>query len=78
MFVLRVRAAAPDARVYHLSMKPSWQRWVDWPQARAANALIAKICATDPRLTYIDVATPMLATRIIRPRLEADLRSRSA
>jgi lysophospholipase L1-like esterase len=61
-FVVRVQAAVPDARIYYLSMKPSRQRWIDWPQERMGNALIAKICAADPRLTYIDVATPMLAT----------------
>jgi lysophospholipase L1-like esterase len=60
-FVARVEAVVPDARIYYLSMKPSRQRWIDWPQEHAGNALIAKICAGDPRLTYIDVATPMLA-----------------
>jgi lysophospholipase L1-like esterase len=61
MFVTRVEAAVPDARIYYLSMKPSRQRWVDWPQEYAGNALIAQICAADPRLSYIDIATPMLA-----------------
>jgi lysophospholipase L1-like esterase len=60
-FVARVEAAVPDARIYYLSMKPSLQRWVDWPKEHAGNALIAHICAGDPRLSYIDVATPMLA-----------------
>jgi lysophospholipase L1-like esterase len=102
MFVARVQAAVPDAHIYYLSMKPSRQRWVDWPQERMANALIAQICAGDPRLAYIDVATAMLAagapppsalfmpdgmhpspkgyalwTKIIKPRLEADLTPRS-
>src|SRR5580698_6130116 len=44
MFVARVAAAVPDARIYYLSMKPSRQRWVDWPQERMGNALIAQIC----------------------------------
>jgi lysophospholipase L1-like esterase len=61
MFVARVEAAVPDARIYYLSMKPSRQRWTDWPQEHMGNTLIAKICAGDPRLAYIDVATPMLA-----------------
>jgi len=61
MFVARVEAAVPDAHIYYLSMKPSRQRWADWPQERTGNALIAQICAGDPRLAYIDVATPMLA-----------------
>jgi lysophospholipase L1-like esterase len=61
MFVTRVETAVPDARIYYLSMKPSRERWIDWPQEQRGNTLIAKICASDPRLTYIDVATPMLA-----------------
>lgn len=61
-FVARVAAAVPDARIYYVSMKPSRQRWADWPDEHSGNALIATICARDPRLTYIDVATPMLAT----------------
>jgi lysophospholipase L1-like esterase len=100
-FVARVEAAVPDALIYYLSMKPTRQRWVDWPQEHTGNILIAEICASDPRLTYIDVATPMLAagtpppselfmpdgmhpspkgyalwTRIIKPRIQADLASR--
>jgi lysophospholipase L1-like esterase len=61
IFVTRVEAAVPDARIYYLSMKPSRQRWVDWPHENTGNILIAEICTSDPRLTYIDVATPMLA-----------------
>ena len=61
-FVARVESAVPDARIYYLSMKPSRQRWADWPPEQTGNALIAKICAGDARLGYIDVATPMLAT----------------
>jgi lysophospholipase L1-like esterase len=61
MFVARVEAAVPDARIFYLSMKPSRQRWTDWTQEQTGNALIAQICAGDPRLAYIDVATPMLA-----------------
>jgi lysophospholipase L1-like esterase len=60
-FVARVAMAVPDARIYYLSMKPSRQRWEDWPKEHAGNTLIAQICAGDPRLRYIDVATPMLA-----------------
>ena len=60
-FVARVEAAVPDARIYYLSMKPTRQRWADWPSEQAGNTLIAKICAGDTRLTYVDVATPMLA-----------------
>jgi lysophospholipase L1-like esterase len=60
-FVTRVEAALPDTRIYYVSMKPSRERWADWPQEQSGNALIAAICARDPRLAYIDIATPMLA-----------------
>ena len=41
--------------------KPSPSRWKLWPQAHEVNAKIAAMCAADKRLTYIDIATPMLA-----------------
>jgi lysophospholipase L1-like esterase len=61
-FVSRVQAALPDVRIYYLSMKPSRLRWTNWPQYRQANAQISAICRRDPRLGYIDVATPLLAS----------------
>jgi len=59
-FVSRVRAAVPDVRIYYLSIKPTRLRWSDWPRQQKANAEISALCAGDPRLGYIDVATPML------------------
>jgi lysophospholipase L1-like esterase len=67
MFVTRVEAAVPDAHIYYLSMKPSRRRWTDWPEEHTGNSLIAEICAGDPRLAYIDVATPMLAAGMPPP-----------
>ena len=32
MFVARVEAVVPDAHIFYVSMKPSRQRWVDWPE----------------------------------------------
>jgi lysophospholipase L1-like esterase len=58
--VATIHAYAPGARVYYLSIKPSQARWARWPEMQRANALIAKACATDSRLTYVDVATPLL------------------
>jgi hypothetical protein len=61
-FVGLVHAAVPDARIYFLAIKPSRLRWARWPEMRRANQAIAAACARDPRLAYLDVATPMLAT----------------
>ena len=60
-FVSLVQAGVPDVRIYYLSIKPSRLRWSDWPRQQKANAEISALCAGDPRLGYIDVATPMLA-----------------
>lgn len=93
-----VHAAVPDARIYYLAIKPSRMRWARWPEMAQANAEIAALCADDPRLGFLDVATPMLATgepparelfifdglhlsaegyalwtRVVKPRLAADL-----
>jgi lysophospholipase L1-like esterase len=61
-FALKVHAAVPDARIYYLAIKPSRLRWARWPEMKRANDEIAAFCAGDPRLGFLDVATPMLAT----------------
>jgi lysophospholipase L1-like esterase len=61
-FAARVHAALPDARIYYLAIKPSRMRWARWPEMAKANAEIAAFCEADPRLAFLDVATPMLAT----------------
>lgn len=61
-FVAKVHAAVPDARIYYLAIKPSRMRWARWPEMSRANAEIAAFCAEDPRLAFLDVASPMLAT----------------
>jgi lysophospholipase L1-like esterase len=55
-----VHAHAPGARIYFLSIKPSKARWERWPEMRRANELIARLCDGDPRLSFLDVATPLL------------------
>ena len=57
-----VHSYVPDTRVYYLSIKPSRMRWARWPEQAKANAAIAALAADDPRLGFIDIATPMLAT----------------
>ena len=50
----------PGTRIYILAVKPSIARWQLWPTMQAANALLAAKAVADPRITFIDVATPML------------------
>ena len=59
-FVNRVHRELPDCRIYFLAIKPSIRRWTLWPQMQQANQSIAAACATDKRLTYVDVAGGML------------------
>jgi lysophospholipase L1-like esterase len=60
--VRRIHAALPKTRIYFLAIKPSIRRWDRWPRMREANRRIADACADDPRLVYVDVATPMLGS----------------
>ncbi len=59
-FVRIVHEDAPKAAIYFLSIKPSRLRWDRWPVMSAANATIAKLAESDPRLHYVDLATPLL------------------
>jgi lysophospholipase L1-like esterase len=61
-FVSCVQAALPDVRIYYLSMKPSRMRWTNWPLYEQANAQISAACIHNPQLSYIDVASPLLAS----------------
>ena len=60
MLVARLHARMPSTRVLVLSIKPSLARLSLLEEMQAANSLVANYCATDVRLTYIDVHTPML------------------
>lgn len=59
-FVSKVRAIQPKTPVVLLAIKPSSSRWNRWPQAQAANRLIAELAAKEQGVTYVDVATPLL------------------
>jgi lysophospholipase L1-like esterase len=61
-FASSVHAALPECRLIFLSIKPSASRWKFWPRARQANARIRSLCEAvgEPRLIYVDVATPLL------------------
>ena len=50
----------PDTRIYILAVKPSIARWQLWPAMTATNDLLKARAENDPRLTFIDIATPML------------------
>jgi lysophospholipase L1-like esterase len=58
-FVQTVHAALPDTWIYILAIKPSKLRWKQWPQMKAANKLMQDYAATQERVQYIDIATPM-------------------
>jgi lysophospholipase L1-like esterase len=58
--VATIHAHVPGARVYYLSIKPSPRQWPQWPEIQRANELIERQCKADPRLRFVDVATPLL------------------
>lgn len=55
-----LRADRPDLPIYFVTIKPSPLRWDRWPQMSRANRRIESLARDDPRLTVLDVATPML------------------
>jgi lysophospholipase L1-like esterase len=59
-FAGAVHAGLPGARIVFISIKPSLARWNFWPLMRRANQLLAEWTGGDPRLGFVDVATPML------------------
>lgn len=59
-FVRLVHRALPETRIAYVSIKPSGSRWAIADRMRAANAMIRAHAARDPRLSYVDVFTPML------------------
>ena len=61
-FLGLVRAAQPKVPVVYLPIKPSVARWSYWPRMSQANTLVRELCAADPLLTYVDVATPLLGS----------------
>jgi lysophospholipase L1-like esterase len=55
-----VSARLPDARMAIISVKPSLARWSLVDKTRDTNALLKQLAASDTRLSYIDVFTPMI------------------
>lgn len=59
-FLSRVRRALPEAGVIFLAVKPSPSRAALLAEQKALNAGIRELAATDPRVEFVDVFTPML------------------
>jgi len=60
-FVALVHNTLPETRIAYIAIKPSGDRWALVDKMRSTNSMIQKYVASDPRLTYVDVFTPMLA-----------------
>jgi lysophospholipase L1-like esterase len=70
VFVARLRAACPGARVVFVAIKPSPARRIYIDRMRETNRLIQAEIARDSLQAYVDVFTPMLdATGQPRPEL---------
>jgi lysophospholipase L1-like esterase len=61
-FIEGVHRSLPQTRIAYISIKPSPARAALLPQIRQANALIRQHAASDERLDYIDVFSPMLGS----------------
>lgn len=59
-FAALVHAKLPQTRIIFLPIKPSLARWKMWPEMQAANTLVKDFAATDPHITVVDTATPLL------------------
>ncbi len=68
-FVRRIHATLPDARVAFIAIKPCPAREKYLDRVKAANRLIRDYAASDSRLVFVDVFTPML-TKEGRPRAD--------
>ena len=58
--ISKIHTALPDTRVYVLSVKPSLARVSVWDKAQEVTEHYKAIAASDDRLHFIDVATPLL------------------
>jgi len=55
-----IHKGLPKTKIVFIAIKPSPSRWALVDKQRKANALIEAFCKKDERLTYLDVATPIL------------------
>jgi len=68
-FVGRIHAALPETRIAYIAIKPCPAREKYLDQVKSANRLVQEYAASDSRLIFIDVFTPML-TKEGRPRAD--------
>ena len=59
-FVDAIHDRQPEVRIYVLAVKPSIARWHLQDVMSATNQGFEERAATDPRIAFIDIATPML------------------
>ncbi len=59
-FTARIHRDLPKTVVAFISIKPTTSREKLWPEMRRANDLIRTWIASQQRVAYVDVATPML------------------
>lgn len=58
--VEKIQAELPETKIAYIAIKPSTKRWNLADEMKDANARIAKQCAEDEQLTFVDVWEPML------------------
>ena len=59
-FAAKVHKQLPETRIIYIAIKPSIRRWELYDEMAQANQLIADYAKSDPRITFADIATPML------------------
>ncbi|MBN1125731.1 MAG: hypothetical protein JXA82_12040 [Sedimentisphaerales bacterium] len=59
-FAKHIWLKLPTTPILFLSIKPSPQRMAHWPQIKEANKFLQDMCSRDDRLSFVDVATPLL------------------
>ena len=74
-FVAKVRGKRPETQILFIAIKPSPSRWKHIESQRTANQKIREFCERGERLTYIDIAPPMLG-KDGQPREELFLKDR--
>jgi lysophospholipase L1-like esterase len=72
-FVGKIHAVLPRARIAYIAIKPCPAREKFLDRVKTANRLIREHCATDDRLLFVDVFTPML-TAEGRPRADLTIK----
>jgi lysophospholipase L1-like esterase len=55
-----VQSDFPDTELIYISIKPSKLRWEKWPIMEEANRMVRDYADEHPKLTYADLATPLL------------------